>query len=178
MPKTADLQPIVYKDKKGRKIIIRAYGEEDFPKLKEMYDKFKPKGLEPGLPPMEDRVREQSLNSITSSFSNILAIHKGKVIGHAGLDLSDPNLCPEYLIFIKQGYRDAGIGTAMSKLMSQIAHAAGCCKVWLTVRSANTRAIRVFERIKFRFKGDIDIQRQMELIIKTTPFSDKDKRRP
>ena len=165
--------PRDYIDKKGRKIIIRPYEEKDFPRLKEMYDVFEPKGLEAGLPPIENHVRKQWLHSVTKSFYSILALYRGKVIGHAGLDLSAPNQCPEYLIFIKQGYRDAGIGTAMSEIMRQVAETTGCPKVWLTVRSANTRAIRVFEKVSFRFRGVIDIQREMELIIKKKPSQNK-----
>jgi len=158
--------PVRYKDKKSRSIVIRPYTDEDFLALKKMYDTFEPKGIEAGIPPVEDYVRDKWLRSITSNFFNIVAIYKREIIGHAALDLSDSNLCPEYLIFIKQGFRNCGIGTFMTQVMKDLAHQSECRKVWLTVRSANTRAIRVFEKARFRFKGGIDIQREMELIIK------------
>lgn len=161
------LLPITFEDKKGRTIKLRPYQERDFSKLKYMYDQFEPKGLEEGLPPIEDHVRDQWLRSLTQSFFNIVAERRGNIIGHAALDLRDPEMCPEYLIFIKQGYRNAGIGTAMSETMREVGKRAGCRKIWLTVRSANTRAIRVFEKVQFRFKGGIDIQREMELTIES-----------
>ncbi len=166
--------PVEYKDKKNRNIIIRPYTDDDFPLLKEMYDTFEPKGIEAGIPPIEPHTRDKWLASIVSDFYNIVASYKGRIIGHAGLDLSNPNLCPEYLIFIKQGFRDCGIGTFITKIMKELAYQSGCQKVWLTVRSANTRAIRVFEKAQFRFKGGIDIQREMELLIR--PSSSRSKR--
>ncbi len=169
--------PTTFKDKKGRTIKLRPYQERDFPKLKHMYDQFEPKGLEEGLPPIEDHVRDRWLRSLTQSFFNIVAERRGSIVGHAALDLRDPERCPEYLIFIKQGYRNAGIGTAMSEIMREIGKSAGCRKIWLTVRSANTRAIRVFEKVQFRLKGRIDIQREMELIIEPKSHGSKTKGR-
>lgn len=166
--------PVKYKDGKGRSILIRPYTDEDFAGLKKMYDSFEPKGIEAGIPPVEAQTRDKWLRSIVSNFYTILATYRGRIIGHAGLDLSNPDLCPEYLIFIKQGFRDCGIGTFMTKLMKKLAHQSGCKKIWLTVRSANTRAIRVFEKAQFQFKGGIDIQREMELLIR--PSSSRSKR--
>ncbi|MBW1730672.1 MAG: GNAT family N-acetyltransferase [Deltaproteobacteria bacterium] len=163
--------PIRFKDKKGRSIVIRPYERTDHDKLQEMYDYFEPKGLEAGLPPPEDNVRHHWLQTVTSSFFNLIALHRDQVVGHAALDLWDPSLCPEYLIFILQGFRNCGLGTAMSEIMRDMAQDSGCKKIWLTVRSANTCAIRVFKKVRFRFRGGIDIDREMELIIrqKTSP---------
>jgi ribosomal protein S18 acetylase RimI-like enzyme len=50
--------------------------------------------------------------------------------------------------------------------MKEVARDSGCRKVWLNVRTGNSIAIRVFKKVGFEFVGEIDIQREMELIIK------------
>ena len=158
--------PSQIRDRQGRLIKIRAYTDSDYKGLKEMYDNFEPKGLEAGLPPPDDKTRHEWIDQMVTSFFNVLAFHKARVIGHAALDLKDLHACPEYLIFIKKAFRHLEIGTRLSEIMKQLARDAGCKRVWLTVRTGNTIAIRVFKKVGFEFVGDIDIQREMELVIK------------
>ena len=154
------------KDKLGRLIRIRAYGESDYNDLREMYDSFEPKGLEAGLPPPDEKVRHKWIDQVVSSFFNVLALHRGRIIGHAALDIDAANACPEYSVFISKEFRYRGIGTELSEIMKEIARNAGCRKIWLTVRTGNTCAIRVFKKVRFEFRGDIGIEREMELIIR------------
>ncbi|MBW1744305.1 MAG: GNAT family N-acetyltransferase [Deltaproteobacteria bacterium] len=158
--------PTQIRDKRGRLYQVRAYEAGDFEDLKEMYDSFEPKGMECGLPPPDDQVRLKWLGYVTSELFNVLATHKNKVVGHCALDLSCSPRCPEYLIFIRKGFRDRGIGTALSEVMKELADEAGCEKVVLTVRTANRRAIKVFERGGFVFCGGIEAERDMELPLK------------
>lgn len=164
--------PTQIHDKRRRLIHVRAYEDKDFVGLKGMYDTFEPKGLESGLPPPNDQVRLKWLNYLISDLFNILATYKGQIIGHIALDLSCTPSCPEYLIFICKGFRNCGIGTGLSILMKAVAEESGCEKVVVTVRTANTRAIRVFEKVGFVFCGEIERDREMELHLrprKTTP---------
>ena len=158
--------PTQIRDKQGRLYQVRAYEASDFEDLKEMYDAFEPKGAECGLPPPNDRVRLKWLHHVVTDLFSVLAVHKHRVVGHCALDLSCSPSCPEYLIFIRQGFRDRGIGTALSGVMKQLAKEAGCEKVILTVRTANTRAIKVFEKTGFVFCGKIEAERDMELHMK------------
>ena len=159
--------PVQIKDASGRLIKIRAYEAADFEGLREMYDTFEPKGLECGLPPLDDHVRLKWLNSVVSGLFNVLAVYRGRVIGHSGLDLTCSPLCPEFFIFIRKGFRNLGIGTALSRIMKKVAEEAGCEKIALTVRTANRRAIKVFEKVGFNFCGGIDACRDMELQVKS-----------
>ena len=154
------------RDGQGRSIKIRAYEESDYKDLKAMYDGFDPKGLEAGLPPIDEKIRREWIDKLVSSFFNVLAFHRGRVIGHATLELSDVNACPEFLIFIKQGFRYCGIGTRLSEIMKNVARDARCQKVWLTVRTGNAIAVKVFKKVGFDFVGSIDIQREMEFVIR------------
>lgn len=158
--------PTQIRDKRGRLVQVRAYETGDFEKLREMYDTFEPKGIECGLPPPDDQVRFRWLHYMVSDLFNVLATHRNRVVGHSALDLSCSPLCPEYLIFVRKGFRNCGIGTALSEVMKAVAEESGCEKVVLTVRTANTRAIKVFEKVGFVFCGGIEPDRDMELHIK------------
>ncbi len=163
--------PTRIKDKCGRVIEVRAYEAADYEGLKAMYDTFEPKGLEAGLPPEDDQARVRWLQHVTSSLFNLLALHKGRVIGHCAIDLGRAPSCPEYLIFIQESFRDHGIGTRLSEVMKEVTKEAGCEKVWLTVRTANTCAINVFKKVGFEFCGGIEIERDMELNLKRAKVS-------
>jgi len=131
-----------------------------------MYEAFEPKGLECGLPPPDGEVRMRWINHVVAELFNVLALYKGRVVGHSALDLSDARSCPEYLIFIQKGFRNLGVGTALSAIMKKVAEEAGCEKVVVTVRTANRRAIKVFERVGFCFCSGIEACRDMELKLK------------
>lgn len=160
--------PTQITDRRSRLIQVRAYEASDFEGLKAMYDSFEPKGLESGLPPPDDQARLKWLNYVVSSLFNVLAIYNGSVIAHSALDLSCMPSCPEYLIFIQKGFRNCGIGTAVTTVMKEVAQEAGCEKVVLTVRTANTRAVKVFKKVGFAFTAGIEVERDMELGLKPT----------
>jgi len=154
------------KDKRGRLIQIRPYDRLDLDALREMYDSFEPKGLECGLPPPDEKVRLSWVSYMVSELFNVLAVYRLRVVGHAALALCKTPLCPEYLVFVRKGFRNVGIGTALSEAMKSAAQEAQCKKVMLTVRTANTRAVKVFKKVGFEFCDSIDTCRDMELRLK------------
>ena len=86
MENCSNILPSRMKDSQGRVIGFRAYEASDFKGLKDMYDTFEPKGIESGLPPANDETRHKWIEMMVSSFFNVLAIHKDRIIGHAALD--------------------------------------------------------------------------------------------
>jgi RimJ/RimL family protein N-acetyltransferase len=156
------------KDNLGRLIQIRLYEPADFDALQEMYDSFEPKGLECGLPPLDDEVRLRWVTYMVSELYNVLAVYRRRIVGHAALSLSKAPVCPEYLVFVRRGFRNSGIGTALSEVMKSAAQKAQCKKVMLTVRTANSRAIRVFKKVGFEFCDSIDNCRDMELRLRSS----------
>ena len=165
---TGDILPARMRDLKGRLIKIRMFEERDYPGLRKMYDGFDPKGLEAGLPPPDEKIRLKWLDGMVSDLLNVLAFYGRSVMGHASLDLPGIHDHPEFSIFITKGFRYCGIGTRLSEIMIDLARDAGCKKVWLTVRTGNAIAVKVFKKVGFQFIGSIDIQREMELVIKKT----------
>ncbi|MCP4683238.1 MAG: GNAT family N-acetyltransferase [Desulfobacterales bacterium] len=166
MEDCSNIFPYQFKDIQGRIIKINVYSDTDYKGLREMYDTFEPKGLEAGLPPANDKTRYEWIDKVVSSFFNIIVTHKGSIIGHAALETADKNGIQEYLIFLKQGYRHCCIGTHLSEIAKQVAKNMKCKKIWLSVRTGNAIAIRLFKKVGFNFVGKIDIQREMELKIK------------
>ena len=137
MENCSNILPSQMKDSQGRVIEFRAYEASDFKGLKDMYDTFEPKGIEAGLPPANDETRHKWIEMMVSSFFNVLAIHKGSIVGHAALDALTEQGSPEYLIFVKKEFRHCGIGTKISDTAKQVAKNIGCKKVWLNVRTGN-----------------------------------------
>ena len=166
MENCGHILPHQVKDLRGRTIVIRAFEPADLKGLMDMYDRFEPKGLEAGLPPANDQTRHKWVQMMVSSFFNILATHRGIIIGHAALDRLVDQGAPEFLIFIQKEFRHFGIGTTISNLIKKLAKNAGCERVFVNVRTGNAIAIRVFKNVGFKFIGEIDIQREMELKIK------------
>lgn len=165
MENCSNIIPSETKDSVGRIIKFRAYEASDFKGLKDMYDGFEPKAVEAGLPPANEKTRQKWIALMVSSFFNIVATHKGRIIGHAALDRLVNKGSPEYLVFIKKEFRHCGTGTKISNIAKKLAKNAGCRKVWLNVRTGNAIAIRAFKKVGFEFVGKIDIQREMELKI-------------
>ena len=164
------------KDKRGRIVQIRPYDPVDFDSLREMYDSFEPKGVECGLPPRDDKMRLDWVKHVVSQLFNVLAVYRRRIIGHGALDLSGTPLCPEYLIFVRKAFRDIGIGTAISEEMKAVAKEAKCEKVMLMVRTANSRAVRVFRKVGFEFCDGIDACRKMGLQQKTLQGRKQDRK--
>ncbi|MBW2108455.1 MAG: GNAT family N-acetyltransferase [Deltaproteobacteria bacterium] len=158
--------PARFRDKQGRRITVQAFRTKDFDALVQMYDTFEPKGTECGLPPRDPGMRMAWLRDVTKELFNILAWNRGRVIGHCAIDLARKDSCPEYLIFLRQGFRNRGIGTFLCEVMKSVAGEVGCKKVVVTVRTANTRAVKVFQKVGFVFCGDIAAERDMQLLIK------------
>lgn len=158
--------PVVMQDRLGFDIHIRAYQDKDCTRLITMYDHFEPKGIAMGLPPPDKEVRKQWVDDIINTFFNIIALYQKKIVGHAAIDLFRTKTSPEYMIFMHQDFRSRGIGTQLTLTVKKICTDLGCKQVWLTVSSHNTRAVNVFKRVGFRFRGPIGSEREMVLDLK------------
>lgn len=150
-------------DRRGAEIHIRTYQDKDYRAIMTMYDHFEPKGMAMGLPPPDEEVRRKWVDDIINTFFNIIALYQKNIIGHAAIDLFRTKISPEYMIFLHQDFRSRGIGTKLTLIVKEICAELGCSQEWLTVSSHNTRAINVFKRVGFRFRGPIGSEREMVL---------------
>ncbi|MFH1673802.1 MAG: GNAT family N-acetyltransferase [Pseudomonadota bacterium] len=155
--------PCVMQDKLGFDINIRAYQDKDYQGIITMYDHFEPKAIAMGLPSPDKEVRKQWVDDIINTFFNIIALYQKNIIGHAAVDIFRTKVSPEYMIFLHQDFRSRGIGTKLTLIVKEICAELGCRQEWLTVASHNTRAINVFKRVGFKFRGPIGSEREMVL---------------
>lgn len=162
-PSECEILPYVMRDRLGLDVEMREYRIEDHPAIRTMYDDFEPKGLAMGLPPPDDGVRKRWVDDVVTAFYNFIALREQKIIGHAAIDVVRTKASLEYLIFLHQDFRGRGIGTEFSLTVKKICKKLGCRQVWVTVSSANTRAINMFKTVGFKFRGPIGVEREMEL---------------
>ncbi len=160
--------PIILKDKFGSPFLIRLYQKEkgDYVPLKEMYQGFEPKEATQGLPPRSDCSREWWLKSLLRGGTNLLAIMEEKVVGHAVLLEIEPCRRCEYLVFVHQDYQNRGIGTALTRVVRDLAEEMGYCQIWLTVEAINFKAIHVYEKVGFCLVGPREVECEMVINLK------------
>lgn len=89
------------------------------------------------------------MDLLTREGLNGVAIHAGRVVGHAVL-MADRHGTYELAIFVHQDYQGAGIGARLIEAVLQVGRERGVRRVWLTVEPWNTRAIAAYRRADFR----------------------------
>jgi GNAT superfamily N-acetyltransferase len=137
------------KSEKGHLVTIIPYEERYFTSLILMYDTYDPLGSVQGLPPLDKDQRHQWVQDIISRGTNLLAIHRDSVIGHASL-FSMPVNWAEYFIFIHQDFQRQGIGTAITLYVIDWARQENLSTIWLTVERKNHVAISLYHKVGFK----------------------------
>jgi RimJ/RimL family protein N-acetyltransferase len=150
-------------DKLGHRFQVGEVNQESCASLKEMYDGFSRTDLNQGLPPPDDKVRDQWIQTLLKSANNFLAWNHGKVIGHSSIIAEMQKRDAEFIIFISEPYRSRGIGTELTLLAVSKAKELGLSKIWLTVESFNFRAIGLYQKVGFRLSGEAERERVMVL---------------
>jgi len=145
---------VVFRDKKGHSFEVRAYREEDYGRLWDMYVRFSPKAKFQGMPPCEDKACEKWLKGLLEGGENYLAWRGNKVIGHVVVlpDFSKGDA--EYLIFVDRENRGLGVGWALTLVVIERAEELGLQNIWLTVDAYNFRATRLYKRCGFTFSQE------------------------
>jgi len=144
----AAFKPTEVRTQKGRVLSVRAYSDEDFEPLVEMYAGFEPKRVAQGLPPPDVPRITHWLQQLQGKSHSLLAFDGKKIVAHT-------ILCPirqteiEFTIFVHQDYREETLGTAMSARTLAWSLDMGFSKVFLTTEFSNYRAIGLFRKIGF-----------------------------
>jgi GNAT superfamily N-acetyltransferase len=127
----------------------------DFPFLLEMYRVFSPRPASQGLPPKDPETCHNWLKDLLEVGQNFLAWRGDKVIGHAAL-INNPNgKSGEFVVFVDQNHRNAGIGTALALLALETSRELGLDSVWLAVDMKNFIARRLYKKVGFEYR-DMD----------------------
>lgn len=151
------------RDKKRRAVRVVLAGEKGLMRLLSFYDSFEPKGAFEGLPPIIKRERRKWVIGLMGGWRNFLMLEGKEVIGHVGVTLGESDL-EEVIIFLRQDYRGRGIGSMALRHVGDLMALEGCRRLWLTVESSNTSAIRCFQKAGFRFTSK-ELQPEMEMVM-------------
>lgn len=151
------------RDREGRAIQVVLAGEKGLMRLLSFYDCFEPKGAFEGLPPSPKRERRKWVMGLMGGWRNFLLLDGEEVIGHVGVTLGESDL-EEVIIFVHQHYRGKGIGSMALRHVGDLMAREGCRRLWLTVESTNTSAIRCFQKAGFRFTSR-ELQPEMEMVM-------------
>jgi|SRR5208337_2210291 len=150
-------------DKLGQGFLVGEVEQRPCPSLKEMYDGLSRTDLNRGLPPPDDKIRNQWIETLLKSSNNFVAWKNGKVIGHSSLIAEMQKSDAEFIVFVSEPFRSRGIGTELTLLAINKAKELGLDKIWLTVEAVNFRAIGLYQKVGFRLWSEPDRERIMVL---------------
>lgn len=151
------------RDKEGRNIQVVLAGDKGLMKLLSFYESFEPKGAFEGLPPALKKDRRKWVIGLMGGWRNFLLLDGEEVIGHVGVTLGESDL-EEVIIFVHQNYRGKGIGSMALRHVGDLMAREGCRRLWLTVESTNTSAIRCFQKAGFRLTSK-ELKPEVEMVM-------------
>lgn len=141
--------PQTFRDHEGREIRLERLEPEDMEPLVEMYLSFDSEDRAQGIPPSGEEPIREWLEAVASERSlNVVAWDDGTVVGHTMLVRDTDGSC-ELAIFVRSGYRSAGIGTQLMRATLGAAQERGIARVWLSVERWNKHAIALYEKLGF-----------------------------
>jgi RimJ/RimL family protein N-acetyltransferase len=150
-------------DKQGIEFEIGEVGPEAANDLIAMYDDFGQLAISQGLPPAEKDQRRKWIEKLLEHGRNFLGWVDGRAVGHCAIIPDYERADAEYIIFVKEKFRNRGIGTALTELTLESAKTSGLNRIWLTVEAFNFRAIRLYRNSGFVFIDQDERERTMML---------------
>lgn len=131
--------------------------------LIDLYWQAQPKRSFQGLPPETHEKTVEWVSSLMDCNFNLIAFHDDHIVGHATLIEVKPNEVCEYLISVREEFRNGGVGTKLTELAKKCARENGFTKIWLSVDLYNARAIHIYKKIGFKFISPMEAEREMLL---------------
>ena len=122
--------------------------------LAAMYDAFDTADRAQGIPPADPNRRRQWLDRVSEGLT-VVARHGDRAVGHGVLLDGDDGR--ELALFVRPGYRRAGIGSAVLRALLGRGRSAGVERVWLSVRRGNRPAVHLYRKVGFRPDGAGDL---------------------
>jgi len=136
-------------DSTGRTYAVRPYTGTDREALQAMYEAFEPKRVAQGLPPAEPAGIRHWLDRVLARGEHVVVEEDGRIVGHAMLiPMEDGGA--ELANFLHQSIRGRGLGTALNRVMVELAGEVGYRRVWLCVEPWNRAAVRSYLKAGFR----------------------------
>lgn len=154
---------IVRVDNQGESFEIGVCGRGEFEPLLDMYDVYFPEAVTQGLPPSNPDARVRWIDQLMNTAHNLIAWKEDKIVGHSALLTDLERRDAEYMIFVGHPFRKRGIGNELTALTIEEARRMGLINIWLAVEADNFKAIRLYRKFGFRFRGKGGWERNMNL---------------
>lgn len=147
-------------DDEGTPVLIRPYDSTFRDALFEMYDTIEDSTM--GLPPERRDDRRQWVRRLTCDGWNLIATVDSAAVGHVAVAPADA-ADPEFVVFVRPGFRNRGIGTELLRHVVAYADDYGHDELNLNVSKKRRRAIAVYEKVGFDVTENHQIDLEMEL---------------
>jgi putative acetyltransferase len=141
--------------KDGRTVTVRFFLVEDKAKLAEMFDSISPKALRWGMPPYTSQVIERW----ASNFQHLIplvTVDRDRIVGWANiLKIPHPRrkgVC-DLGMYLHQDFQNVGLGSAMLKLLLELAEKEKLHRIGLHVIADNSIAIHLYQKFGFKTEG-------------------------
>jgi putative acetyltransferase len=156
--------------KSGRHVLLRPELSTDTEMLWEMFSTLSKASLDNLVEPFtRERVEGWTSNIDYDKALPILALvkeeNRRRVIGSASLvfHLTEANRHKAELgITVHDDYQNLGLGTIMVNHLLDIARKKGLMKVYLLVKTTNSRAIHVYEKCGFKIEAMLEKEHSLE----------------
>ena len=155
--------PRRFLDRCEREILIREV--DGATGLAPMYRRFRPEDRAQGLPPPRERL-PRWLEELEGALHVVAETADGarEAVGHAFL-VPASGTTAELAVFVLDGYREAGIGTALVRCLLGVGAREGFDRIWLVVERTNTPAVRLYRKVGFRTLAAEGPQLEMDLLL-------------
>lgn len=148
--------------KDGTPITIRPARPADFPLLKEMYDRLSTRSLYNRYlythAPSVDEIKPLCNIEPERGMAFVAVVYEPteRIIGiaHYIIEHETPHVIAEPCFLIEDAYQNLGLGTKLSKHLSEYAIASGVERFDTLVHSGNTAMIRVFRKTGYPITGN------------------------
>ena len=164
MPSPSVFQPEEIRTRKGRILAVREYTGDDFQALVEMYRDFEPKREAQGLPPPDLPRIERWLHELESKSRSVLALSRGRIVGHAILCLISGSAV-ESTIFVHQDFRGEGLGTLLAERTLGMAGKLGFRHACLATEFSNLAAVRLYRKLGIQVTNSLGDECEMQLCL-------------
>lgn len=140
--------------KEGHIFEVTPCGLEMCQALRELYDRFEPKGSVQGLPPPDHQTRHAWVQTLIEISHNFVLQEQERVVGHAALIPDSMRRDAELLVFLLPSHQERGLGSVLTSLAMEKARELKLRKVMLEVQTRNQRAIRLYKKFNFELCGE------------------------
>jgi len=150
--------PHAFINRRGEPVLIKPLDDKRRSQLLEMYLHFEPRPSFSGLPPAGDDACNRWVEGMCAEAVNLVALSfDAGVVGHTALFPIDHEAC-EMICALARRYRHIGIGTELTRCISQLAHELGFETIKLHVEARNHVARHVYEKCGFQYttRGMVD----------------------